>query len=246
MKMTHVVKILSVLAFFGLTNFSKCKEGNVLNPNGSDNIAKVRFFNAAPDAPKLAFVVDGKTINADSTAYNAGIDYQTIKVSSDKKTSLGISAKGAILSGDTLQLKTDSTVSYSVFALQEADKALKTSIVVDNLIPPTAGKARIRIANFIPDLSTPFDIEFAAPNAAASTKRDFQNVFFKFVTNFSDFTAGSYDIKVKLSGQTTTVVPAPNAKGVAATFEAGKTYTVVLRGYVNRSNSAGITVVQNK
>ncbi|MDZ7880752.1 MAG: DUF4397 domain-containing protein [Saprospiraceae bacterium] len=234
------------MAFAASTLFltSCVKDPEVIVPVVKD-YAKVMLFHGATDASAVNLQINGVTKNSDSLKYGSATAYNQVELTAGKKTVVGaFSAKSsAKIATDSLLMNKD--IGYSYFVYQENDAAKTVSMFksVDDLALPVAGKGRVRLVHLIPDLQVAVDVELVAPGGLATTNSQFKNVKFKDLSNFLDVAAGSYEVKVKLTGTTQLLLSAP----ISITIADGKLYTVIARGYANAIAPRGgtLTVINN-
>jgi Domain of unknown function (DUF4397) len=205
--------------------------------------AKVMLVHAATDASAVNLQIDGVT-KGDSVKYGTATAYNQAELTGKKIVVSALGAKtGAKIAVDSLLMNKD--IGYSYFVYQENDAAKTVNMIksVDNLALPVAGKGRVRLVHLIPDLQIGVDVELVATNGSATTRSDFSNVKFKDIANFVDVAAGTYDVKVKLTGTTQLLITAP----ISITIADGKLYTVVARGYANSVAPRGgtLSVINN-
>ena len=227
--------------------FTACKPEDT-TPTVVKETGKIQVFHAAVDAPAIDFQVDSKKVNTDSLVYSKGTAYFSAEFTAGNKTGYKIisSKTGQAISADSLQLESKDK-GYSVFLYQDKDaaKTIRAFSVPDILLLPAAGKAKIRLVNLMPDVNNNIDVEAVTPGSDVTTSSQFSNVSFPKLTDYVEIPKGSYDFKVKLSGTKTTLPSFPN---VTFTFEEGKIYTVVARGYANKTGVSGgtLTIITNK
>lgn len=245
MKKMNFSKLLT-LAFAASTLFltSCVKDPDVVVPVVKE-YAKVMLFHGATDAGAVNLQINSVTKNVDSLKYGSATTYNQVELAAGKKTVItALGAKsGAKIATDSLLMNKD--IGYSYFVYQENDAAKTVSMFksVDDLALPVAGKGRLRLVHLIPDLQVGVDVELVAPGAIATINSQFKNVKFKDLSNFLDVAAGSYDVKVKLTGTTQLLISVP----ISITVADGKLYTIVARGYSNAIAPRGgtLTVINN-
>ncbi|MEO0043220.1 MAG: hypothetical protein RL329_2668 [Bacteroidota bacterium] len=238
MRNPHILRIAAgMLAITTLLTTSCKDETTVAVPV----YAKAQFVHVAPEAPGVIASVDGKNINTDSLKYLQYINYVDVDVTAAGKRTIKLDSKTGNVTTDSLAMNKD--VYYSFYAYSDTGAAKKTRVQVapDDLAVPAAGKAKLRIAHFVSDATAKIDVEAALPGQIATTRNDFSALQFKNISNFVELAAGSYDLKVKLAGTTQLVFTIPST-----TFEAGKSYTLVARGYMQKANASGVFVINNK
>jgi hypothetical protein len=224
--------------------FAACQPETVVDPVVVKTYGKIQVFHAAIDAPAVDFYVDGTKINTDSLPYAKGTSYYSAELTAGKKTvyKASVSKTGQTIATDSLAL-TDGDKGYSVFVYQDKDaaKTVRTLYGPDDLLAPAAGKAKVRFVHLLSDANVNIDVEAVAPGGVATTSNTFTNLAFPQIANFVELASGTYDLKIKISGTTNTLL---NVTGV--TIEAGKIYSLVGRGYAQLANKAGVTVITNK
>ncbi len=240
------MKISKFLALaFAATSLllTSCGKDTVTTTPVVKEYAKVMLVHAATDAAAVNLQIDGAT-KGDSVKYGTATAYNQVELTGKKIVVGALGAKsGAKIAIDSLLMNKD--IGYSYFVYQENDAAKTVNMIksVDNLALPVAGKGRVRLVHLIPDLQVGVDIELVATNGSATTRSDFSNVKFKDIANFIDVAAGTYDVKVKLTGTTQLLITAP----ISITIADGKLYTVVARGYANSVAPRGgtLSVINN-
>jgi hypothetical protein len=110
---------------------------------------------------------------------------------------------------------------YTVFALPGDGNAAHLRVVQDVMIPPPAGKARLRVIHGGADAG---EIDIHATGIPTPL---FDGVDFQAVTNYRDVDPVNGEIEIRAEGQ-----EAPIAKVQIAHIEAGKFYTLVIVGRV--------------
>jgi Domain of unknown function (DUF4397) len=235
MRNPHMIRIAAGMLAVTMLFATSCKPDEVVT---TPVYAKAQFVHVAPEAPGVIVSVDGKNINTDSLKYLQFINYVDVNVTAAGKRTIKLDAKTGNLATDSLAMNKD--VNYSFYAYSDSGKT-KTRIASDDLTAPATGKAKLRISHFIPDVLGTADIELVAPNGLPTTRNDFATLKFKDVTNFIEVTSGTYDVKVKASFNGLPLFTVPNV-----TFEAGKVYTMVARGYIQKANASGVFIINNK
>ena len=245
MKTMNFSKFLT-LAFAATTLFltSCAKDPEVVVPVVKE-YAKVMLFHGATDAGAVNLQINGVTKNLDSLKYGSATAYNQAELTAGKKTAVVVlgAKSGAKIATDSLLMNKDIGYSYFIYQENDAPKTVTVFKSVDDLALPVAGKGRLRLVHLIPDLQVGVDVELVAPGALATTNSQFKNVKFKDISNFLDVAAGTYDVKVKLTGTTQLLLSVP----ISITVADGKLYTVVARGYANAVAPRGgtLTVINN-
>lgn len=248
MKTTHYTRISYVIMALTALIFTACKDKTNTTPD-TKFYAKVMLYHGATDAVAMHLKLDDVAKTVDSLIYTKVTPYYETELTAGKKTKIGVfSTKTGALPvylDSLLLLNTTTNVTYSIFTYQDNDvpKTVRAFITTDNLIPPTAGKGRIRFVHLIPDISTSVDVETVATGTEATIRNDFANLKFKDKTDFIDVVKGTYDVKIKEAGTKRVLFTAANI-----VLEEGKIYTLAARGYATGSTPRGtaITTILNK
>ena len=135
-----------------------------------------------------------------------------------------------------LQEKLKPRVPYTWFVTGlRSDSSLRTILTVDTASAPHTGRGKLRFVN-----ASPGTISL---NVTANDSIAFKNVKYTNITNFTELTAGSYNLNVTATNAPSTVLSAlPNF-----TILDGKLYTMYFYGLSNRADSAayGTNVILN-
>lgn len=178
----------------------------------------VLVTHASPDAPGVGLLVDDVLVNTsaplnfpDNTGYlsvDAGI--RNIKVNAFGTSTTVINADVAF----------EANKDYTVFAIDVLD-SIEALVIEDNLTAPTAGNAHVRFVHLSPDAPA---VDIAVASNGAVVFADYE---YKESSAFTPLAAGTYDLDVRLTGTSTSVLP---LSGIA--LEDGKIYTVFANGFV--------------
>ncbi len=240
LKFAKPILLLATVALF----FTSCKPDPEPVAPIVKTYGKIQVFHAAVDAPAIDFQVDGLRINADSLPYAKGTPYYSAELFTGKKTVFRalLAKTSQLISTDSLTLNSGD-VGYSVFVYQDKDaaKTVRTLNTSDDLLAPAAGKAKVRFVHLISDALVNVDVEAVPSGGSATVNNTFPNLAFPKVSPFVELASGTYDLKIKISGTTNTLL---NVTGVVV--EAGKIYSLVARGYAQLANKAGVSIVTNK
>lgn len=125
---------------------------------------------------------------------------------------------------------------YTVLAVSEANgKNVTLNVINDNITPPPAGKAKVRVLHASQDAGE-VDV-FAKGNNTAL----FSDVDYNSATTYNDVDPMTVTLEVRPTGQTKAVLVVPNAK-----FEAGNIYTVVVTGLAKGAPKLAATVIRDE
>ncbi|GAA4377358.1 DUF4397 domain-containing protein [Hymenobacter koreensis] len=152
---------------------------------------------------------------------------------------------------------------YSVFAYAPTATTAGLLPVVDDLTAPAAGQAKVRVVHLA--LNAPATVKLSQQTVAGAV--DIPNVSATFpasatattaASNFASVPAGTYNLLVTSGSPSVTVVAVGDGSGTGANgtatatatknYEAGKIYTVVVRGISGSLDPAlqpRATVIQN-
>ncbi|WP_165768130.1 DUF4397 domain-containing protein [Hymenobacter amundsenii] len=215
--------------------------------------ARVLAVQAAPSANvQVKVLVDTK--NVGQLSYGQNI--QNGNYTSVDAGSRMIYVNDASSNNTIASLKTtfDQNKSYSIFAYSPTTALGSADILVtpDDLMVPTAGKAKIRIVNLGVSLTNPVSLSVLLPQGGTSDIVPM--VAFAKASAFTEITPGPYNFAVSTGTGTSAVVEAMVGDGngntaVSRTYEAGKIYTVVLRGVKSSAVATDLrlkaSVIQN-
>jgi hypothetical protein len=186
--------------------------------------AKVLIVHASPDAPGVDILVDNGPAavsnlqfpeNTGYVSLNSGM--RNVKVNVNNTTTTVINA----------DLSLDADMNYSVFAVNSVNN-IEPLVLVDDLTPPAAGKAHVRFVHLSPDAP-------AVDIAVTGGPVVFGNVAFKGYQGFTPLDAGTYNLEVRLAGQSTVALSLPGI-----TLQSGKIYTVFARGFASGSGAQAL------
>jgi hypothetical protein len=124
---------------------------------------------------------------------------------------------------------------YTVVAWADTDGKPALYIVDDDLVPPSSGKAKLRIIHASADAG---EVDLYAREG---NKKLFGGVNPLKATSYSEFDPMSGTIEVRSAGKNTAVLTIPNAK-----FNAGDIYTVVLLGKAKGTPKLEAMIVEDR
>ena len=182
-------------------------------------VAYVSIYHAAPDAPDLDIVVDGRVINRnpfDYTSYSGYLNFFTGSRDIEFKAE---NADNALV--DTT-FNFEDGKAYSLFAVDKLPE-VEALLVVDSASTPAEGKAMVRFVHLSPDAPA-FDISTGDAEAAPL----FAGKGFKEATVYQEIDANTYSFDVKNAGGSEVIL---SAEGVE--ILPGRYYTIITRGFVN-------------
>lgn len=210
---------LKLLFFLMAVTFSQSSCDKKKTPENG----QFMIVNASPDAGAVAVAIDGSSFGSGAISYPGNTGYQNLPEGSHvvKATSGG--------SGTTLfegSLSTIANAKQSLF-LYDRTTSLKAFAVVDNVLVPPTGKARVRFFNLSPNSPV---IDAGTVNGGVFTalfsSRGFEDntsAINNSVYQLVD--AGTYNFQLRVNGAGIVLVNTP-----ALVFEAGKSYTLFAKG----------------
>ncbi|HSS97444.1 MAG TPA: DUF4397 domain-containing protein [Terriglobales bacterium] len=204
MKKILLASILSVLAIFA----AGC---------GDEGKSQLRVVHASPDAPNVDVAVDGKVV-LNNVPYGTASDYLAVKSGSRRIT---VAPTGSTT--NVIDVKTDlaNKKHYTVLAAGLVADIAPLQLT-DDTTAPGSGKIRLRVVHGAPSAGS-VDVYVTAPGADISTATPtLSNVAFKAISDYQEVPAGSYEIRVTLTGTKTVAI---DSGTVALT--AGQVRTVV-------------------
>lgn len=180
-------------------------------------VAYVSIYHAAPDAPELDIVVDGRVINDNPFEYSSYSGYLNFFTGNRAIKFNAVNAASSLI--DTT-FNFEDGKAYSLFAVNTVPD-VEALLVADSAASPAPGKAMVRFVNLSPDAGA-FDVtsDGTTPLFAAQS--------FKQATQFQEIDADTYTFAVKNTGGSDAIVSAADVEIIA-----GKYYTLITRGFVN-------------
>jgi hypothetical protein len=206
---------------------------------GSSSNAYVKFIHASPGAPNVDVQI-GSKFAAQNAAYGtATATYAQVPAGSSEKIQVFAAGKdsSAVLSANQPLINKQY---YTILALNTPDK-LQAAIENDDLTAPTAGNCKVRVVHGAPSAG-PVDVYVTAPGVniddpAHPVAPVLTNFTFGTVTKYLPVPAGSYEIRVTVTGKPAEVAIDTGATGVPLT--AGDIYTAVALDPNPSSNPPG-------
>lgn len=195
-----------------------------------NNSAQVMVVHASPDAPGVDLLWDDamagmNLVFPNNTGY---LDVTT----GDHNAKVNVTGTSTTVIDADLTLEPGAV--YSVFAVDSVSK-IAPLVVADDLTAPAAGMAHVRFIHLSPNAP-------AVDVAVMGGPTLFANRSFKDAADFVPVMAGSYDLEVRLAGQSTVVL---SVNGV--NLQDGRIYTVFARGFVGGAGgeALGAEIIEN-
>ncbi len=211
---------------------ASCSKSDTPTPTPAVDTGKINVYHAAANASvNLKFLVDDAEKANLTYGQNAG--YQTVNTGG-RVIKVNVASTGSTANTQTVAVEKDKN--YSLFAYASSPSAVTSLFVTDDLAIPaaSAGKARIRLVHLGLGVASPAKLSTVVAGVADIAGTDAQ---FAGYSSFVDIIPGQYNIAVT-SGTPSVVIAnvadgSGSGTGTNKTYEAGKIYTVILRGIVN-------------
>lgn len=189
----------------------------------TDSRALVRVKHASPDAPAVDILVNGQAALS-NVPFPVASSYLSLAGGANN---LKVNVAGTATTVINADVNLVALKAYSVFAVDLVSQ-IQALVVEDDLMAPSAGKAKLRAIHLSPD----------APNVDiwVNGVKQLTNVPFKVTSPYLEVPAGVTDVKVAVTGTMTIVLQAtPN-------LAAGSIYTAAATGTVGAVPSRPLTL----
>ncbi len=159
----------------------------------NDNRALLRAAHLSPDAPNVDIYVDGVQVLV-NVAFRDVTDYLVVE-SGARNVSVNLAGLPTALVEGTLAL---APLSATTAAAVNFAAGIEALAITDDLTPPAAGNAHVRVIHASPD----------APNVDVLVDGNLvlSDVPFKGVSDYLPVTAGAHTVRVNIAGTTTAVI----------------------------------------
>lgn len=184
-----------------------------------------------------------------SLTYGQSTNYQSVLTGSPT-IKVNVASTGNTALNKSLTVAKDKNYSYFAYAADAT--SLADLLITDDLTAPTSGKAKIRLVHLGQGSATP--LKLSTTVAAVSDIPNTETAF-GAASSFVEILPGAYNVAVTSGAASTTItngnVGDGSGSGTAAnrTYEAGKIYTVVVRGItgplVDASLQPKVILIQN-
>jgi hypothetical protein len=207
------VFLFGLLALFGIMSKSPEVSANVL----ASNDARVRVAHVSPDAPNVDVWVDG-SLAFENVAFEDVTDYAALAPGSYlvQVEATGGGGSGPFVISETLALAADTD--YTVAAVDEL-ASIEALVLTDDNTLPDPGKAHVRFVHASPDAPA---VDITLPDGTPI----FSNIDFKEVGAYTPVAAGTYDLEVRPTGTSNSVLDLMGLE-----FKNKTVYTVFATGY---------------
>jgi hypothetical protein len=212
----------------------------------TDERARVRVGHFSPDVPAVdAFLgAPGDALSAANRVAAGATFPNAITFAAVSPGSYVASV--ALANQTTAVVTTPATLAArqaaSVFAIGllngSGASALRLQTYLDDLAPPAAGQAKVRVIHLSPDAPAVDLVTVGAGGAVATVNGATNNLSFPNASaGYLSLPAGTLSVAVVPAGATTPVLP--TAAGVPLTLQAGRIYTVAATGCLTPANCGG-------
>lgn len=199
--------------------------------NNDPSQGQVQLVHAAAAANvRVKALIDDKEVG--QLDYGQSSNYLTVNAGSP---TLKINVASSSQTATTKQLTIADGQKYSVFAYTPSTSTpVDVLQVTDDLTDPTSGQAKIRLVNLGLNVAAP--VKLSQTTAAGTVDIPSVSANFASASNFVNIPTGTYNLLVTSGSASTTVASVGDGSGSGTgtkNYEAGKIYTVVLRGISN-------------
>ena len=219
-----------------LVTLASCGSDNSTSTPAPDQ-GRIRLYHEAASANVgLKFLFD-ETEKA-NLAYGQSSDYQALNTGS---RAIKINVASTNASAVTQNVAVEKDKSYSYFAYANSGTSVAGLLVPDDLTAPSSGHAKIRFVHL--GQGSPEGLKLSTTVATVTdipgTETQFANA-----SSFVEILPGQYNVAITTGTPSTIVANVADGSGSGTgtnkTYEAGKIYTVVLRGINNPLLSADL------
>ena len=215
---------------------SKTENGSTTAPPAKDaeqrDNALVRVLNTVPGSSAFDIYADDKKV-FDSVSFKTVTPYKEM---SDHRHSFRLRAAGQnnaqplTEEGETLS----GGKHYTIVVMPDTNDKVTLKVLNDNLVPPPADKAEVRVIQASPDAG---EVDVVAKQG---NKNLFSGVNAGRDTNYTEVDPMTSTIELRPKGKDNALATMPNAK-----FEKGKFYTLVVAGHAKGTPKLQAIVIED-
>lgn len=228
---------------------ASCSKKDEPTPPAAPDQGRVNFYHAAASANVgVKFLAD--VSEKANLTYGQSSGYQSVAVGA-RVLSVNVASTGTVVPTLTAALTVEKDKNYSYFAYANT-LTTQAALVTPDDLTVVPGKAKIRLVNLGQGSANPVKLSTTVAGVADIANTEVQ---FGFASQFVEILPGAYNVAVTTGTPSTTItngnVGDGSGVGTAAnkTYEAGKIYTVILRGItgttVDASLAPKVVIVQN-
>lgn len=200
-----------------------------------DDTSHLMIVNASPNGTSIDAAANG-SVFVTNLAYPNNSGYKDVPSGTTNIIVTQAGTNTQILNG-TLAMSAESY--YTLYVIDSAHER-KATYTQDDLSAPSSGKAKVRLVHLSPNAPN-VDITINGNSSASFNNRGFNDIasnasFF----NFTEVDAAGLNLQVKMAGSSTVLATIPTIN-----LEAGKIYTLIVRGFVGgtATQALGVEVV---
>jgi hypothetical protein len=213
-KLSILILAVTTIIYIG------CKPSPIPVYTGNTNL---RIINTSPESTNINFFINDTIKNRQAITYREVLN--NITTSAGEKR-VYIKNNNVLIEKSRLNILFLSKFNYSVFLSGKISKdSLSYITLVDSLISPNTGKAKVRIVNTIPNIGS---IETVFSTNLQDSTAKFSNINYGSATNYLEFNPGNYLLKLRKSNTRETLSSLSNIQILA-----GKVYTIYGSGLIN-------------
>ena len=208
--------------------FSACKDDNN-DPAPQQGRVLISHAAASANVPVKVLVNDvqlGQQLN-----YGQSSGYTTVVAGSPTfKVNVASSGQTAVSQQVTIADKQD----YSLFAYAPTATTVGVLSTTDDLTAPAAGQAKVRVVHLATDAPSPVKLSQLTVSGAVDVPG--VSAAFGQASNFAAIPAGDYNLLVTTGSPSVPLLTVGDGTGAGTgskKYEAGKIYTIVVRGLAN-------------
>jgi hypothetical protein len=203
--------------------------------------AEIMLVHASPDAPAVDVLVNGTKVTTSPLAFPNSLGYLTVDISNGNPTiALNVPALNYTVPVPANVLPTLAAgEKYTIFVVGELQKQTMSFIAVLDTFYVNPELPTIRFAHLSPDAPN-VDILLTIPGMPDYPVPTMQNIAYKEISRFVHGQAGTFPIKVKVTGTETIALTVPSF-----TFTNGKVITIFANGLAGGTPALSAGVINH-
>lgn len=205
--------------------------------------AEIMFVHASPDAPAVDVLVNGTKVTTTPLAFPNTLGYLNVDIANGApaisiqvpNSSTVIPIPSSVLTQGTLK----AGEKYTIFVYGQLSNNSLGFRLVEDVFTVNPDKPTLRFAHMSPDAPA-VDILLAVPGLGDYPVPTLQNKPFKSVSGFVEGLAGTFPIKVRVTGTETIALTVPSF-----TFTNGKVITIFANGLAGGTPALSAGVINH-